>query len=106
MNYNVFFKTLGCAKNQVDTEVMIGILNNNNYFVTENPEEAHVIVVNTCGFIESAKEAVNMLGEQCRMMTHRKSRTFARERLIAWNGRRKLEFRRGMARAIIVNEVI
>lgn len=55
-------------------------------------------------FVESAKEAVSMLGEDCRMMTHRKSAMFARERLIAWNDRRKLEFRPGLSRSIIVSE--
>jgi hypothetical protein len=56
-------------------------------------------------FLESAKEAVNELGEDCRMMTHRSRRAFARERLIAWNDRRSLEFRRGWGRTIIVSEV-
>lgn len=55
MTYKVFFETLGCAKNQVDSEVMIGLLDQNSYFMTPNPEEADIIVVNTCGFIESAK---------------------------------------------------
>ncbi len=57
-------------------------------------------------YIESAKEAVNLLGEDCRMMTHRKSRAFARERLIAWNEEHKYEFRRGIRRSMIVREVI
>ncbi len=55
MNLKVYFETLGCAKNQVDTEIMVGIMSENKYFATSNPEEADVIVVNTCGFIESAK---------------------------------------------------
>jgi ribosomal protein S12 methylthiotransferase len=52
----VFVETLGCAKNQVDSEVMIGLLNENAYFITADASQADVIVVNTCGFIESAKE--------------------------------------------------
>ncbi len=55
MNLKVYFETLGCAKNQVDTEIMVGIMSENKYFATSSPEDADVIVVNTCGFIESAK---------------------------------------------------
>lgn len=56
MNINVHFETLGCPKNQVDSEVMVGIMEGNSFYVTNDPLEAEVIVVNTCGFIESAKE--------------------------------------------------
>ncbi len=64
MNYKVFFETLGCAKNQVDTEVMIGLLDQNQYIVTPKVEEADIIAVNTCGFIESAKaESIEMILE-------------------------------------------
>lgn len=55
MRYKVFFETLGCAKNQVDTEVMIGLLDQNSYILTPEASEADIIAVNTCGFIESAK---------------------------------------------------
>lgn len=55
MELKVYFETLGCAKNQVDTEVMVGIMSENKYFATADPQEADVIVINTCGFIESAK---------------------------------------------------
>lgn len=62
MNFKVYFETLGCSKNQVDTEVMIGIMNENNYYFTTDVEEADIIVVNTCGFIESAKvESINTI---------------------------------------------
>lgn len=50
------FISLGCAKNLVDTEVMLGILQENHVELTDKPEEAQVIIVNTCGFIDSAKE--------------------------------------------------
>lgn len=56
MKYKVYFETLGCPKNQVDSEVMIGILEGNAFYLTTEISEADVIVVNTCGFIESAKE--------------------------------------------------
>ncbi len=46
--------SLGCTKNLVDSEVMLGKLH--TYKITDNPNEADVIIVNTCGFIESAKE--------------------------------------------------
>lgn len=52
----VFFETLGCAKNQVDTEVMVGILSKSHFKIVAEVEQAEIIVVNTCGFIESAKE--------------------------------------------------
>ncbi|HWR40428.1 MAG TPA: 30S ribosomal protein S12 methylthiotransferase RimO [Patescibacteria group bacterium] len=50
------FVSLGCAKNLVDTEVMLGILAANRVALTNEPVEADVIIVNTCGFIDSAKE--------------------------------------------------
>ncbi|HUK65672.1 MAG TPA: 30S ribosomal protein S12 methylthiotransferase RimO [Anaeromyxobacteraceae bacterium] len=49
-------RTLGCPKNRVDSEVMLGTLVEAGYRLVDEPEEAEVIVVNTCGFIESAKE--------------------------------------------------
>ncbi len=48
--------SLGCAKNQVDSEIMLGILRRRGFEVTRRPERADVIVVNTCGFLESARE--------------------------------------------------
>lgn len=50
------FVSLGCAKNLVDTEVMLGILQKNGIELTNEPSEAEVLIVNTCAFIESAKE--------------------------------------------------
>ena len=48
--------SLGCSKNRVDTELMLGKLREAGYTFTAQPEEADVILVNTCGFIESAKQ--------------------------------------------------
>jgi ribosomal protein S12 methylthiotransferase len=48
--------SLGCPKNQVDAEQMLGVLASSGYEITADQAEADVIVVNTCGFIESAKE--------------------------------------------------
>ena len=61
---NVGFVSLGCSKNLIDTEVAIGHFKNNNFEIENNPEKAEIIVVNTCGFIESAKEeAINTILE-------------------------------------------
>ena len=61
---NVGFISLGCSKNLIDTEVAIGMFKKNNYKIVNNPEEADILVINTCGFIESAKEeAINTILE-------------------------------------------
>lgn len=48
--------SLGCPKNLVDSEVMLGLIRAKQLEVTSRPEEADLIIVNTCGFIESAKQ--------------------------------------------------
>ena len=48
--------SLGCPKNLVDSENMLGLLEENGYQIVAEPDEAEIIIVNTCGFIESAKE--------------------------------------------------
>ena len=53
---NVLFVSLGCDKNLVDSEVMLGLLRDNGYSLTNDEEEADVIVINTCCFIHDAKE--------------------------------------------------
>ena len=50
----VGFVSLGCPKNLVDSEVMMGQLIAAGYEITNNSDEADTVVVNTCGFIESA----------------------------------------------------
>lgn len=50
------FVSLGCAKNLVDTEVMLGLLAKRGIELTDEPAEADILIVNTCGFIKSAKE--------------------------------------------------
>ena len=60
----VGFVSLGCSKNLIDTEIAIGKFKNNNYKIVNNPSEADIIVINTCGFIDSAKEeAINTILE-------------------------------------------
>ena len=61
---NVGFISLGCSKNLVDTELAIGIFKNKKYNIVNDPKKADIIVINTCGFIESAKEeAINTILE-------------------------------------------
>ncbi|MGE3467064.1 MAG: 30S ribosomal protein S12 methylthiotransferase RimO [Pyrinomonadaceae bacterium] len=60
----VGFVSLGCPKNLVDSEVMMGQLAEAGYEITNNADDADTVVVNTCGFIESAKEeSVNAILE-------------------------------------------
>lgn len=54
MAKTVYIITLGCAKNLVDTEVMTGYLVSSGYLLTESPDLADIILINTCSFIESA----------------------------------------------------
>ena len=48
--------SLGCAKNLVDSEILLGGLQQTDVSITDNPEEADTIVVNTCGFLDTARE--------------------------------------------------
>ena len=61
---NVGFVSLGCSKNLIDTECLIGIFKDNRFQVVSEEEKADILVINTCGFIESAKEeAINTILE-------------------------------------------
>jgi ribosomal protein S12 methylthiotransferase len=55
-NGTIHFVSLGCPKNRVDTEVMLGVATRSGYRHVERAEDAEVIVVNTCGFIDAAKQ--------------------------------------------------
>ena len=55
-NKKVHFVSLGCPKNLVDTEIMLGSLTQEGYSVTDNADEADTVIVNTCGFIEDSKK--------------------------------------------------
>jgi ribosomal protein S12 methylthiotransferase len=60
----IHFVSLGCVKNRVDTEVMLGVATGGGWRVVDEPEEAEVIVVNTCGFIgEAKKESIDTIFE-------------------------------------------
>ena len=64
MNCKIGMVSLGCAKNQTDAETMLGILLEDGCTISGDPSEADVIIVNTCGFIESAKrESIDALLE-------------------------------------------
>ena len=60
MPYKIAFVSLGCAKNLVNTEQMMALCRKAGHTITGEPEGADVAVLNTCGFIESAKsEAID-----------------------------------------------
>ena len=60
----VGFVSLGCSKNLIDTEMVIGLFKNNQFEIVSDVEKAEIIVINTCGFIESAKqEAIDTILE-------------------------------------------
>jgi len=56
MSEKVKIVTLGCEKNLVDSEIMSGLISQRGYSLVDEKEEATVIIVNTCGFIDAAKE--------------------------------------------------
>ena len=61
---NVGFISLGCSKNLIDTETIISKFKNNKYTIVNDEKKADIIVINTCGFIDSAKEeAINTILE-------------------------------------------
>ncbi len=64
----VHITSLGCAKNLVDSEVLGGQLKQRNYTLTKFPEEAELIIINTCGFIEDAKtESIQAIFEALKL---------------------------------------
>ena len=74
------FISLGCPKNLVDSEVMMGLLDRAGARLTNNPEDAEILVVNTCSFIDSAKqESVNTILE----MVEHKTRGTAKRLIVA-----------------------
>lgn len=55
-NTNVSIVTLGCSKNEIDSDLMANILRKYNYEIIKDLNEAEIIIINTCGFIDAAKE--------------------------------------------------
>ncbi len=71
----VGFVSLGCPKNLVDSEVMMGQLKQSGYEIVTDAQEAETVVVNTCGFIESAKqESIEAILEATRLKTEGKAK--------------------------------
>ena len=71
MSEKVKIVTLGCEKNLVDSEIMSGLIDQRGYSLVEDAEEATVIIVNTCGFIDAAKEeSVNTILDLADMKQH------------------------------------
>ncbi|HUW63798.1 MAG TPA: 30S ribosomal protein S12 methylthiotransferase RimO [Spirochaetia bacterium] len=77
MAFTVGLISLGCAKNLVDSEVVLGLLSQAGYEVTPSPDEADILIVNTCAFIEAArKESIQAIleaggykkGGKCRLL--------------------------------------
>ncbi len=67
----IHFVSLGCPKNRVDSEVMLGVAERSGYRVESDPSLAEVIVVNTCGFIgEAKKESISTIFEMAEMKKH------------------------------------
>lgn len=95
MKKKIGFISLGCSKNLVDTEKMLGLLEEGGYALTDNLDEAQIIIINTCTFIDAAKdESVQMLLEAAE---YRKNGTC--ERLVA-AGCLTQEFQADLAREI------
>ena len=68
MGIKIGMVSLGCAKNQVDAEMMLGRLTDAGFAIVSNPTEADVVIVNTCGFIEAAKaESIEEILEMARL---------------------------------------
>ncbi|MCL2857357.1 MAG: 30S ribosomal protein S12 methylthiotransferase RimO [Oscillospiraceae bacterium] len=64
MNNTIGLVSLGCAKNEIDAQLLLGALREAGYAISPNPNECGVVIINTCGFIESAKqEAIDTILE-------------------------------------------
>lgn len=68
MHMNIAFISLGCAKNLVDTEIMLSILKKKGYKIVQSEEKADIFIVNTCAFINEAKEeAIDTILEKAKL---------------------------------------
>jgi len=78
-NKKVFFVSLGCPKNRVDSEIMLGDLADRDYEMVQSADEADVLVVNTCSFVEEAREeSVDTILE----LAHEKTESDSSKRLV------------------------
>lgn len=70
-NNNIAIITLGCSKNEIDSDLMASLLIRHNYNITEELEKADIIIVNTCGFINDAKqESIEIIWEMTKYKTY------------------------------------
>ncbi|MFH1857045.1 MAG: 30S ribosomal protein S12 methylthiotransferase RimO [Candidatus Omnitrophota bacterium] len=68
MNKKVYFLSLGCPRNLVDSEVLLGILEKKGFKLTDNAEKASLGIINTCAFIDEAvEETIDIILELCRL---------------------------------------
>ena len=66
-NAKIFLVSLGCPKNLVDSENLLALLGEKSYALTVSPDEADVLIVNTCGFLQSAvEESAEVIENLCR----------------------------------------
>lgn len=78
MSIKVGMVSLGCAKNQVDGELMLARLADNDFEICNNPNDCDAIIINTCGFIEDAKkESIDTIFEFCNMKNNGKLKVVA-----------------------------
>ena len=77
MKQSVCLVSLGCPKNLVDSEVILGLLSEEGYLLTTDPSEAEILIINTCAFIEAAtREAVETILHYTRYKKEGRCRTF------------------------------
>jgi len=75
MTKKIYIMTLGCPKNQVDSHQMMGMLKQDGYLLVDTPQAAEIIILNTCGFVDSAKEeSIAAILEMARYKTSGKCR--------------------------------
>lgn len=75
MTEKIYIMTLGCPKNQVDSRQMMGMLKQDGFLTVDTPQAAEIIILNTCGFVDSAKEeSIAAILEMARFKTSGKCR--------------------------------
>ena len=92
MLMKILFVSLGCDKNLVDTEVMLGLLRERGYEFTDEEAEADIVVVNTCCFIGDAKEeSINTLLDMAELRKEKKIRALVAAGCLAERYREEIQ---------------
>ena len=79
---NILFISLGCDKNLVDSEVMLGLLDAKGYQIVDDETQADIIVINTCCFVHDAKEeSIQTILEMAEYKTDRATESTDRDRM-------------------------